>query len=240
MLAQIEEKKIKDYVIEDYRTAAIFEKYGLDFCCRGNRTIDSACQEKGVERAALLQDLVNLKENSEKAGPHVIQWDLQFLADYIVNNHHAFCKSEIPLLTQRVNKIAEVHGARHPELLRIRDLFLKAAQELDQHMKKEELILFPYIKQLDKAIAEGLPLPIAPFGSVQNPIQSMLMEHEEAGRDFEEIRTLSSNYTLPQDACTTYRVTFDELKAFEEDLHKHVHLENYVLFPKAIELEQKS
>jgi len=240
MLVQIEDKKIKDYVIEDYRTAAIFEKYGLDFCCRGNRTIDSACKEKGIQSTPLLKELEELKESGSSAGSHVDQWDLSFLADYIVMNHHAFCKAEIPLLTQRVTKIVYVHGKHHPELEQIRDLFIKAAQELEQHMKKEELILFPYIKQLEKAIKEELPLPTAPFGSMQGPIQMMLMEHEDAGRDFEEIRQLSSNYTLPEDACTTYTVTYDELKAFEEDLHRHVLLENYILFPKAIALEQKS
>jgi regulator of cell morphogenesis and NO signaling len=154
-----------------------------------------------------------------------------------VNTHHVYVKSKLPELNFYANKVAQVHGARHPELLIIQKLFLELEQELNEHLLKEERILFPFIKELvgAQSLSQHVSKPV--FGTVKNPVKMMEHEHDSAGRIMEEIQEFTSNFTPPDDACTTYRVLFQNLQAFQEDLHKHVHLENNILFPKAIELE---
>ena len=230
-------RTISEIVVDDYRTAAIFEKNGLDFCCRGNRSITEACQEKGVNQAHLLRELSALQSETSQSDTHLQYWGLDFLADYIVQNHHGYIRATAPAMKAHVIKIADVHGAHHPELLRVRDIFLALSDEMAEHMQKEEQMLFPYIKQLVRSSAANVDAPSAPFGSVENPINMMRQEHEAAGAALEEIRRLTENYVPPEDACTTYAVTLEELAGYERDLHRHVHLENNILFPRAEKLE---
>ncbi len=166
------------------------------------------------------------------------EWGLDFMIDYIVNTHHEYVRKMIPVLSAHTEKIASVHGERHPELIEIAKKFSVVYKELKQHMFKEEQILFPYIKQIVNAAVNGTKFEPPYFGSVANPIKMMEIEHQNAGDELFGIRDLSNNYSVPDDACNTYRICLLELKEFEEDLHKHIHLENNILFPKAIKLEE--
>ena len=166
-------------------------------------------------------------------------WPLDLLADYIEKKHHRYVQEKTAEIIPYLDKICRVHGAHHPELFEINEHFNATAGELAKHMKKEELILFPIVRKLAKAKEEGSKMVAPPFGSIQNPINAMMDEHSTEGDRFRKIEELSNNYTPPQDACNTYGVTLGLLKEFEQDLHLHIHLENNILFPKAIELEKE-
>ena len=233
------ESIIRDVVSSDFRAAAIFQKYGLDFCCGGGKSIAEACGAKGIESTDLMRELERLDASPAAGVPRFNEWDLELLIDYILVNHHRYIRENAPVILAHVTKVASVHGERHPEVIRIAKSFESVLGELMQHMMKEEQILFPYVKQMVEARNEGRALPRLPFGTIGNPIRMMEMEHESAGNELAEIRSLSSDYTPPEDACMTYRVAYQELHAFEQDLHQHVHLENNILFPKAIDLEKE-
>lgn len=232
------EKMINDIVTEDYRTAAIFEKYSLDFCCNGGVTIEAACREKNIDPAPVLAELSRLFEAAGPAVDTAASMEPDALIDHIVSVHHAYVARMIPVIYTHTQKVAAVHGGRHPEVVKIAEHFSAVAEELMQHMKKEEMILFPYIRRLAVAKRSKMPIAPSPFGSITNPIAMMEREHANAGDRLFQIRDLSSNYQPPADACTTYQVSFKELEEFERDLHRHVHLENNILFPSAVELEQ--
>ena len=235
-----EDQIIGELVADDYRTASVFKKYGIDFCCQGNRTITDACETKKIDGTAVVRDLNALIGSKSDGGIDYQSWPLDLLADYIEKKHHRYVEEKTLEIKPYLDKIARVHGERHPELHEIREHFYATAGELAMHMKKEELILFPYIKKMVKAQQEDTKLDQPNFGTVQNPIQMMMDEHTTEGDRFRKIETLSNNYTPPEDACNTYRVTFALLNEFEQDLHLHIHLENNILFPGAIELEKKS
>jgi regulator of cell morphogenesis and NO signaling len=228
---------IGEIVAADYRAAAVFQRHGIDFCCQGARTLDRGCREAGADTAEVMRHIEAATATSASGVPRFNDWGLQTLAAYIVANHHAYVREMLPLMTAHSRKIADVHGNRHPELPRVAALVEELADEMTSHMMKEEQILFPYIVQLADATAEGRPAPPAPFGSVDNPIHMMEMEHESAGHAMLEIRELTDGFALPADCCATYAVCLQELEAFERDLHAHVHLENNILFPKASALE---
>jgi len=227
---------IRDIVAEDFRAAAVFQKHGIDFCCGGNRAVAEACRERGIENQVVLDELEAALEPSGDL-PRFNSWDLDFLANYIVANHHAYVREAIETLRRHTTRVADVHGERHAEVTAIADQFAAIAGEMAHHMFKEEQILFPYITTLATAARTGRPLIPAPFGTAANPIRMMEAEHESAGATMAAIRRLSGGYTPPADACTTFKVTYLELEAFEADLHRHVHLENNILFPKALKLE---
>jgi len=233
------EKTIGQIVADDYRSAAVFEKFGIDFCCSGNRGIDEACEQKNVDASELRKKLeIAIAETAAETTDYK-SWPLDLLADYIEKKHHRYVEERIPVLTQYLSKINKVHGARHPELQQIYDLFVASGGELAMHMKKEELVLFPYIRKMVKAKQNGETLDAPRFGTIKNPIQTMMHEHDNEGERFRQIEALSDNYTPPEDACGTYKVTFAMLKEFQDDLHRHIHLENNILFPKAEELESE-
>jgi regulator of cell morphogenesis and NO signaling len=230
---------IKSIVTTDYRAAAIFEKYSLDFCCKGGVTIEKACAEKNLSAASVYAELEHLTNCSTGTPPRFSEWTLDDLVDYIVNIHHKYVREAIPVLSAHTQKVAAVHGQNHPEVIEIARHFQTVAAEMQSHMMKEEQILFPYIKALVVAHRNKIPFVRPPFGSVQNPIRMMEADHESAGSELYAVRSLSNTYVPPADACTTYRVSFQELQYFEHDLHQHVHLENNILFPGAIALEQE-
>ena len=224
---------IGSIVADDFRAAAVFQKHGIDFCCGGNRPWADACTEKGVDPQRVSDELeVALASGAET--PRFNAWTLDFLIDYIVSNHHAYVRQAIDTLLTHTRKVADVHGENHPEAREIATVFEGVAAEMITHMAKEEQVLFPYITALVTAAKGGQAPPPAHFGSVANPIRMMEREHESAGSAMATIRRLSHDYTPPADACTTYRVTYKELHEFEADLHRHVHLENNILFPKAL------
>jgi regulator of cell morphogenesis and NO signaling len=229
---------VRQIVADDFRTAAIFEKFGIDFCCGGHRALGDVCQDRGVSLDAVAAALATATAAPAATdAPRFATWDPPALVSYIVANHHAYVRSAIPSLLERTKKIESVHGERHPELAQVAATFAAVAEEMNSHMFKEERILFPFIVALSEAAASGQPAPPAPFGPVANPIRMMEHEHESAGGAMARISELTGGYQPPEDACTTYRVCLEELKAFETDLHRHVHLENNILFPKAIALE---
>ena len=232
-------RTVKEMVTEDHRAAAVFEKYSIDFCCNGGKTLDVACSEQGVDLGTVLQELQGLKKVGDTNHFRPDEWELDALSDFIVNNHHRYVQRSLPIILAHIDKVVSVHGGNHPELAGIADRFHAVAEELTRHMQKEEMVLFPYIKTLVVANGGDGPMIAPPFGTIRNPIRMMEAEHRSAGDAFAFIRNASSDLTPPADACTTYRVTYGELAEFERDLHQHIHLENNILFPKAIELEAR-
>lgn len=233
------QQNIGELVAQDYRAASVFKKYGIDFCCQGNRTIGEACEAKQLDVKAVVGDLnVSMQANSESATDYKL-WPVDLLVDYIEKKHHRYVEEKTQEILPFLDKICNVHGERHPELFEINAQFKAAAGELAQHMKKEELILFPYVRKMATTPKSSIKFDKPHFGTVQNPIQMMMHEHNTEGERFRKIESLSDNYTPPSDACNTYKVTFALLKEFEQDLHLHIHLENNILFPKAIALENQ-
>jgi regulator of cell morphogenesis and NO signaling len=233
------QKQIGQFVADDFRTAAIFAKYKIDFCCNGNRSIEEACEKKNIDSNTLLKELEAVLNSTTNQSIDYKSWPLDLLADYIEKKHHRYVAEKIPVLRQFLDKLCKVHGERHPELYRINELFTASAGELAAHMKKEELILFPFVKKMVSATLNQGSVEAPHFGTVENPIAMMMEEHDNEGDRFRQIAELTNNYNPPADACNTYQVTFAMLEEFEKDLHLHIHLENNILFPKAIELEQK-
>lgn len=226
-------------IAKDLRKAQVFKKYGLDFCCGGKKTVKEACAEKGIDVTKVEQELQQTNQLSSSRPLPYTDWSLDFLADYIVNTHHSYVTKNLPDLTAYAKKVMKVHGNHHPELIRIHQLVEEVTAELTAHLVKEEKVLFPYIKELVAAKNNTQPLHAAHFGTVQNPINMMEMEHELVGKNLAEIRELSNNYLLPEDACASYSLLYRMLDEFEEDLHLHIHLENNILFPKALEMEKQ-
>jgi regulator of cell morphogenesis and NO signaling len=233
------EKTISEFVAEDYRTAQVFKNHKIDFCCNGNRSLEEASKSKKLDVHTLLQEIELAKQDRPSNTTELKNWPLDLLADYIEKMHHRYVVEQIPILKQYFNRLCQVHGEHHPELFEIKEEFDFSAGELSDHMKKEELILFPHIRKMVKANAGNETVETPHFGTVQNPVQMMMNEHSVEGERFARISQLSNNYTPPPDGCNTYHVAFSLLKAFEEDLHLHIHLENNILFPKSIELEKQ-
>lgn len=232
-------KTISDIVSGDFRAAAVFERHGIDFCCGGNRTVEQACAEKNLNAEQVLSEVSSVCASPDANALQFAAWDPSALVSYIVSKHHAYVRAALPPISAYTQKLAKVHGENHPELLEVAQLFDEVAAEMTSHMFKEEQILFPYISSLESAVAAGGPKPPCPFGTVSNPIRMMEHEHDSAGNAMARIRELTNGYQLPADGCTTYQVGLQELQAFEQDLHTHVHLENNILFPKALELERR-
>ena len=230
---------IGELVAQDYRTASVFKKYGIDFCCQGNRTILDACEKKSIDSDAVLTELDSVSKGKDNSATDFKSWPLDLLADYIEKKHHRYVEEKILEIKPYLDKICRVHGERHPELFEIQEQFVASAGELAAHMKKEEFILFPFVRKMMKAKSEGAKVSSQQFGTVQNPVQMMMDEHSTEGERFSKIEALSNHYTTPADGCSTYRVTFALLQEFEQDLHLHIHLENNILFPGAIALEKE-
>ena len=227
-----------EIVAADYRAAAVFDSFGLDYCCGGKRTVDDSCRAKGVDASGVVTALAALAGDAADGRKADDQWEAGELVDHIVRTHHAYVRAALPVTSAHLDKLVAVHGERHPELARVAEHFTQIGRELQAHMFKEEQVLFPYIQGL-AAARHGAPPPPNMFGSVQNPIRMMELEHQSAGSELFLIRELTGDYTVPADGCATYRVTYDELAAFDRDLRLHIHLENNVLFPMAVTLDER-
>lgn len=238
-MESVMDKTIGQLVAENYRTAQVFRKHKIDFCCKGNRSVVEVAEKHKIDLDRLLGELETVQRHTTTANTDFKSWPLDLLADYIEKKHHRYVESSIPVLRQYLDKLCKVHGQRHPELFEINEHFNLSAGQLAMHMKKEELLLFPWVRKMVKADQQGELLDRPHFGSVKNPIAAMIREHENEGERFRQIAALSSGYTPPEDACNTYRVAFSLLQEFEEDLHQHIHLENNILFPNAEILERK-
>lgn len=230
-------------VSENYKTAAVFKQYGIDFYCEGRHSIRRACKKEAIsdlQKSKLIQELTITLQTSANGTPiDVNTWPLDLLITYIEKKHHRYVEDNIPVIKEYLNKITAVHGGVHPELKEIKTIFKEAAGQLAMHMKKEELILFPYIKKMVIAANTGSPLKTPNFGTIKNPIDQMDAEHYFEGEAFRKTEKLSGNFIPPADGCTTYEAAYTKLKEFVSDLYFHIHLENNILFKKAIELEEE-
>lgn len=232
-----EEHTVSEIVVQNIKAAHIFKQHGIDFCCGGGISMEKACSKNKVDFAIIRKEIEAIDEIQERRYAYDT-WEVDFLIDHIINVHHVYVETNIPLLLEYSNKVAHVHGHHYQEVVKVSELVKEVVQELTAHMKKEELVLFPYVKKLVWAKKEGTSLTSPHFGTVNNPIQMMFQEHENAGDVFKEIATLTNGYTPPAEACNTFRALYSKLEEFEQDLHQHIHLENNILFPKAIQLEQ--
>lgn len=217
-------------------TIEVFERHGIDFCCHGNVPLAQACTDAGVEFEKIAAELANvpthLTDNKAWGDETMIA-----LMDHIVRTHHEYTKREIERLVRLAAKVHGVHGERHPELTAVETLVKQAYDDLLPHMLKEEQVLFPYIHSMEEAVTRNAAKPMPFFGTVQNPINMMLQEHDAVGELLVELRKVTAGYAVPEDGCNSYRILYEGLAALENDLHVHIHLENNLLFPRAAELE---
>ena len=233
-------RTVGDVVAEDYRRADVFKKYGIDFCCGGNKTVKEACEAEGIACDEIMQALAAAEQDPLQPNhANVRSWEPDFLASYIVNVHHRYVREHGPILRELTQTVANVHGDTNPESVQIAGLVDSLVQELEEHAEKEEKELFPYVEALCAASRGEAPLPRLPAEAAADPIEALEHEHDRAGALMHEIRTLSGGFQVPEAACNTFQVTYAKLEQFEADLHRHVHLENNVLFPAAEQLEQK-
>lgn len=232
------DKTVAQIALENPNAAREFEKLGIDYCCNGKRSLEQACAAANVS----LDEVARRLEESAKEpadARDLAALSLTDLMAHIQDTHHVFVRSECPRIQELANKVATKHGETHPELAQVRDVFAALAEELAVHLMKEEQILFPYIRLMEEAKMQNEPAPPAMFGTVANPIRMMEHEHDGAGEALRALRATTKDYTLPEDACTSYGVLFESLKNFEADLHQHIHLENNLLHPRALALEAK-
>jgi regulator of cell morphogenesis and NO signaling len=218
-----------------------FEKLGIDYCCGGSRTLGEACAEAKIPVG---EALARLQKGLTAAAPEPGRdWKNAPLSDliaHICNTHHVFVRQECPRIQKLAGKVVSVHGANHPELSQVQELFGELANELSVHLMKEEQVLFPYVLRMEEAVIAREPVPPPMFGTVVNPIRMMMQEHDGAGGALKKLRAITANYALPADGCISYSTLFEALQAFEADLHQHIHLENNVLFPRAVAMESSA
>lgn len=234
-MTELLDQSLASIVTGHHQSAAVFEKYDLDFCCKGKRSLQEACREKKINPAAVLQDLEKVMEQTDAGRLHFSELSLSQLISYIESTHHEYVRRQLPLIHGYLEKVASKHGERHPELHPILENFSAIREEMELHMQKEEKVLFPRIREIENLSSWNQPLSLSST-FISAPVAMMEQEHEHAGALMAEIRSLSNEYNAPADACTTYKLSFASLQAFEEDLHRHVHLENYLLFPAALQL----
>ena len=232
-------KTVREVALEYPNATRVFEKLGIDYCCGGNKPLEEACAAKNLNLDEVLDSLEEA-ENRARAGQSNRQWQtepLSELIEHIKSTHHRYTREEIARLGPLFQKVCAVHGENHPELLQIRGTFSGLAEELAMHLMKEEMVLFPYVIRMEEAKIQREPVVPAPFGTVKNPVAMMMQEHDGAGEALREMRKASAGYAAPEGACVSYQTLYRALEAFEADLHQHIHLENNILFPRAVALE---
>jgi len=234
----LEEKTVREIALEEPSSLRVFESLGIDYCCGGKRPLSDACTHANVDLNRTLQLLEIAKQNTRNTGAE--SWNekpLSQLIEFVVNSHHQYVRRETPRIEVVFAKVSARHGQAHPEISRMEQIFAAVSRELATHMMKEENALFPHIERMERAADSGAAAPIAFFGTVHRPIASMVAEHDDAGALLTQIRALADNFTPPAGACPTFIGLYRALEEFEQDLHRHVHLENNILFPRAIALE---
>jgi len=238
-MTAIAEKTVRELALESSSATRVFEKLGIDYCCGGDKPFDEACRAAGLSveqvQAALDAAWQQAAPSAEKS------WQVEPLTDLIAHikaTHHVFVRQEIARLTPLLEKVCSVHGEKHPELFQIRRVFADLAQELTSHLMKEEMVLFPFIERMEEAVFAHEPVVPPPFGTVANPVSMMEHEHDNAGIALKVMRKASNGYTAPEGACASYQALYTALAEFEGDLHQHIHLENNILFPRALKMER--
>jgi regulator of cell morphogenesis and NO signaling len=230
-------KTVRELAVALPNATRVFEKNKIDYCCGGDQLLGAACAKAGVDLQLLEQMLETSPQPTATSPVDFQNLSAVDLILHILDKHHVYTRDEMQRLEALVEKVVTAHGANHSELLSIRDLLQQLFAELKGHMFKEEQILFPFIVELEQSVSQQRPAPFAPFGTVNNPIRMMMFEHDQAGEILRELRKLSADYQTPADACISYQTFYQALEAFEQDLHQHIHLENNILFPKAVALE---
>jgi len=228
---------VRDLVMQMPQATRIFERFKIDYCCGGNTPLIEACATAGITLEEIEQMLQPNAVVSEDEVVDFNQMRLPTLIDHIIARHHIYTKNEMVRLTALLMKVVAVHGENHPELRQVSALFARLCADLTPHMFKEEQILFPCIVELEYAAVHKWSAPFAPFGKVRYPVGMMTKEHDTAGQILREIRKTTSDYLVPPDVCISYKTLYEALEVFEQDLHQHIHLENNILFPRALELE---
>ncbi|CAN5349539.1 iron-sulfur cluster repair di-iron protein [soil metagenome] len=235
-LTDLSDKNIGDIVADYYHAAGVFKEFGIDFCCGGGVTLQKACEKRDLNIEEVLSKLTLLQSSNQNANQNYNAWEPGYLIDHIEQTHHSFVQTKIPEITAYATKVARVHGAHHPENVKIYEKFLALSQELLHHLKAEKERVFPLIREIFNTKMRGDSVFADLIASLRDELELMEDDHEEAGDVMKEIRELSNDFTPPQDACATYRILYQNLAGFEDDLHKHVHLENNILFKKAEKL----
>lgn len=231
-------KTVRELALENPAATRVFENLGIDYCCGGQKSLDEACASANVNVDDVLSRLEQTQgQDAQTAGGDWQKRSMTELVEHIIATHHVYVQQESPRVEKLLAKVVSVHGQNHPELLRVQETFSDLAQELAMHLMKEEQILFPYLISLEAATTRNSAMPSSCFGTVQNPIRMMLMEHDSAGNALRELREVTKNYALPADACVSYSTLYHVMQEFERDLHQHIHLENNILFPRAIATE---
>ena len=232
-----DKETIGEIAVKDLRKAEVFKKYGIDFCCGGKKTLKEVCAEKNIDASKIETELLQMSSEGKASNVSYNDWNIDFLADYIVNTHHSYVRKYSPELITYARKVQQVHGHLHPELLEIKDLVLEITEELAEHMEEEENVLFAYVKKV--VFAKNMNQPLAKDGKdLSDLITELESEHDHVGRCLDKIRLLSNNYAMPADSCASYKLLYKMIQEFEDDLHIHIHLENNILFPKAVEMEK--
>jgi len=228
---------VRDVALQMPESTRLFERLKIDYCCGGNQPLAEACTSAGIDVDSVMKTLSELTESHSQDAPDFQNASLPALITHILETHHVFTKTEMDRLQLLTDKVLNAHGGNHPELIHLSELWLHLCADLKPHMFKEEQVLFPYILAMTQAADRNAPVPFAPFGTVNNPVRMMMREHDTAGQILREMRAITSDYKVPPDACISYKTLYEALENFEKDLHQHIHLENNVLFPKALDLE---
>ncbi len=230
--------RIGDIVKANYKTAQLFDKNKIDFCCGGGITLREACIKSGADMDILVPELELMVTLNDPDSKYMDSMELDELCDYIEKRHHTYVNENIPFLKQKLQKLCDVHAANHPELFEVEELFSIIAGNLTTHMQKEEIVVFPLIRKMVKLNREGADFEHV-YDEVKKNIALLDDEHQAEGERFVKISEITSFYFVPADGCTTYRITYQTLSDFEQDLHRHIHLENNILFVKALQLRKK-
>jgi regulator of cell morphogenesis and NO signaling len=229
---------VRDIALEQPASIRVFEQFGIDYCCGGRRPLAEACEERSIEPKTVLAAIEEAAAGGQEQFRDWTQASLESICVHIVERHHAYVRAELPRLQSLAQRVVSRHGKTHHELEQIQQSIESLREELLQHLNKEEMVLFPYVTNLERNLEKCGPRPLGCFGAVRNPIRVMIAEHDSAGGALAEMRELSQGFTPPEGACPTYRAFYHALGEFERDLHAHVHLENNILFPRAIEMDE--
>ncbi|MGH9342342.1 MAG: iron-sulfur cluster repair di-iron protein [Terriglobia bacterium] len=230
-------KPVKDIVAGMPHAARVFEQMGIDYCCGGAKPLEEACRAANRSTSEVIRALEAADELTREDTPDWSHAPLADVIEHVVGKHHAYCRQEQERIALLLDKVVQAHGAKHPELRRMQSLFDQMKKELSMHLVKEESTLFPMILEMERAASREQSVARPPFGTIRNPISMMVREHEDSGAELKEMNQLSRGYEPPADTCNTTRSLYQGLREFEQDMHQHIYLENYILFPRAVELE---
>ena len=239
-MQNIATKTVREIAVESPATTRVFEEYKIDYCCHGNTLFDEACRNAGARPDVVEGKIDDLLGVDDRGRVSLAALNLTELTDHILDRHHVYTKQEMEQLTPLMEKVARKHGEHYPYLNELKGVFQTVCDDLEPHMMKEETVLFPYIKMMEEDFYSNTFGSPPPFGTVLNPVRMMRMEHDEVGSLLAKMRLLTNDYELPDDACPSFMALYSRLEVLERDLHQHIHLENNVLFPRAVDLEQKT